>query len=468
MDDAELRGAPLTLSAGELLLDRYRVAETIGEGGHSRVYRGYDERLERPVCIKLFHRLGKHTRAYQASYDNFIREAFSLSKLAHPSTLRIYDFGHVRDDGPPFQVTELADGGTLTTAVRDAGPLPNERVADLVTGLCGALSEAHGHGIVHRDIKPSNVLIATAGATSVLKLADFGIAKALASSEETGQPRMYSRRWAAPEQMTNYPVTAASDIYSLALVVVFALTGRAVFRQSDAGAAYAERTASYERISELLEQAEVPESARVALKEACSFDPRHRPASADVLCLSLTSALGASPGGSQVPIPAPAESPASRPPLRPRLSLSGPTAQVGNQRIRIIPALQAEADIPATDAIRLRLTLVPTAGEHFCAHIKALGRFVKTRGGRPSRAIQLTKADTIDVVAPNGEVLASARVSLGWREADDLVLRFGDMELAAAANVCRYAALIDLGSTAESAFVFLPRQADATASQGSS
>src|SRR6476660_10044542 len=102
------------VGVGDMVLDRYRIVEQIASGGHSVVFRGQDERLSRPVCIKVFSGLGGESGVGRTSYEHFVQEAFALSRLTHPNTLRIYDFGHLgpKDPAPgsapgmPLQVCE--------------------------------------------------------------------------------------------------------------------------------------------------------------------------------------------------------------------------------------------------------------------------------------------------------------------------------------------------------------------------
>ncbi len=183
------------LAVGDKVLDRYRVVERIETGGTSVVYRGEDERLSRPVCIKVFHTLRDKEWIYRTTYEHFVQEAFALSKLTHPNTLRIYDFAHLpgpppsegqeqqpdgQNMGAPFQVSEFMNGGTLSNLVRREGPLAPSETMQVVSAICGALDEAHGNDIIHRDIKPKNILFGTSGRSRAPKLADFGIAKSLA------------------------------------------------------------------------------------------------------------------------------------------------------------------------------------------------------------------------------------------------------------------------------------------------
>src|SRR5215468_11754413 len=96
---------PLAVKVGDIVLERYRIVEHIASGGHSVVFRGTDERLSRPVCIKVFSGMGGNSGVGRTSYEHFVQEAFALSRLTHPNTLRIYDFGHL---GPP-RVTDPGD-----------------------------------------------------------------------------------------------------------------------------------------------------------------------------------------------------------------------------------------------------------------------------------------------------------------------------------------------------------------------
>ncbi|MEM9490552.1 MAG: protein kinase, partial [Myxococcota bacterium] len=137
-------------------MDRYYVVERIASGGHSIVYRGEDERLSRPVCIKVFHRLKSKDGIYQTAYEHFVQEAFALSKLTHPNTLRIYDFGYLPGTGDtargaPYQVSEFMNHGTLSSMVKQHGPTATTDAVQVVSAIGGALSEAHECGIIHRD-----------------------------------------------------------------------------------------------------------------------------------------------------------------------------------------------------------------------------------------------------------------------------------------------------------------------------
>src|SRR6201999_2264603 len=133
---------PPAVKIGDVVLDRYRIVEQIASGGHSVVFRGQDERLSRPVCIKVFSGMGGNSGVGRTSYEHFVQEAFALSRLTHPNTLRIYDFGHLgpKDaDGMPLQVCEYMNGGTLSQIIREQGKQPLEETVRVVHAMCLAL-----------------------------------------------------------------------------------------------------------------------------------------------------------------------------------------------------------------------------------------------------------------------------------------------------------------------------------------
>ena len=284
---------PPEIKVGDVVLERYRVVEQIGSGGHSVVFKGQDERLSRPVCIKVFSGLGGESGVGRTSYEHFVQEAFALSRLTHPNTLRIYDFGHLgpKDSaGMPLQVCEYMNGGTLSNIIREQGKQSLYETVRVTAAMCAALAEAHALGIVHRDIKPQNILFGTVGGSKLPKLADFGIAKwsVDADVEDSGQRAedtaivagqklaMYSPSWAAPEQLAGQPVSPATDIYSLACVAVYMLSGRAIFADEDVYAGYKKRRHADENVREALAPLKIAKQVIDILSHALAFDPKKR------------------------------------------------------------------------------------------------------------------------------------------------------------------------------------------------
>jgi serine/threonine protein kinase len=299
---------PLSIKVGDMVLDRYRVVEQIASGGHSVVFRGQDERLSRPVCIKVFSGLGGKSGVGRTSYEHFVQEAFALSRLTHPNTLRIYDFGHLgpKDaEGMPLQVCEYMNGGTLSNVIRERGKQSVHETALVVSAMCAALAEAHGLGIVHRDIKPQNILFGEVGGKKLPKLADFGIAKwsVDADKEDSGQRAedtaivagqklaMYSPSWAAPEQLAGQPVSPSTDIYSLAVVAVYMLSGKAIFADEDVYAGYKKRRHADDLIRDALKPNGVSAAVIQLLTKALAFDPKKRITKVDELSVELAAAI---------------------------------------------------------------------------------------------------------------------------------------------------------------------------------
>ena len=201
-----------------LLDDRYRLGERLGGGAVAEVFRAVDERLHRPVAVKLFR--GDAAQELQRHEA----EMRTLARLDHPSLVTVYDAGD--DDGQPYLVMQLVEGDTLADEL-GRGSLAPDRTARYGAALADALAYVHEQGFVHRDVKPANVLIAADGR---VHLADFGIARLVDSAHVTrtgdvlGTPAYF-----APEQVSGEPVTSAADIYALGLVLLECLTGRRPF-----------------------------------------------------------------------------------------------------------------------------------------------------------------------------------------------------------------------------------------------
>ena len=213
----------LTDQIGRVLGGRYRLIAPIGTGASAQVYLADDVRLRRRVAVKLLH-------AGLADDETFLRrfraEAQAAAGLSHPNIVAVYDWGD--DEGRPFIVTEYLGGGSLRTVLDEGGLLSPSQA--LLVGLeaTRALEYAHRRGIVHRDIKPANLLFGEEGR---LRVADFGLARALAEAGWT-EPQgavLGTARYASPEQAQGEFVDGRADVYSLALVLIEAVTGAVPF-----------------------------------------------------------------------------------------------------------------------------------------------------------------------------------------------------------------------------------------------
>jgi hypothetical protein len=210
-------------------LGQYLLRRMLGEGGMGSVYLAEHRLLRRPCAVKLIH---ADKAGDEVALARFEREVQSAAQLTHPNTVHIYDYGR-SDDGTFYFAMEFLPGISLQDLVEKHGPLDPARAVHILAQLCGALQEAHDHGLVHRDLKPANVMLCERGGVhDVAKLLDFGLVAAATSEAETdakitqaglvvGTPAYMS-----PEQCGgDGPVTAASDIYSLGALGYFLLTG---------------------------------------------------------------------------------------------------------------------------------------------------------------------------------------------------------------------------------------------------
>jgi len=259
-----------TLAAG-----RYRVERELGHGGMATVYLAHDEELERPVAVKV---LPEHLAGDDAFRARFVREARLAGRLSHPNVVRVYDAGEA--DGRPFIVMEYVPGASLA----DTGPLPVPRVVDLGTQACAGLQHAHDAGLVHRDVKPANLLVRDDG---VLKIADFGIARAAESTRHTQAGMLLgTAAYLAPEQIAGEDATAASDLYSLGAVLYELLAGRPPYSFSSLGELAAKQAEGIvEPVADVAP--DVPREVEAAVMHALARDPGFRPASAAELAQEL-------------------------------------------------------------------------------------------------------------------------------------------------------------------------------------
>ncbi len=213
-----------------MLGGRYVLEDKIAGGGMATVWRARDEILARAVAVKILH---SNLAEDAAFVERFRREALAAARLAHPHIVAIYDTGSEKLEGAEqdshYIVMEHCAGGTLDSLLQDEGPIDPHRVAEIGATICDALEYAHQNGIVHRDIKPQNVLLSDHG---VLKVADFGIAKAaFASSDITSTGNLLGTvTYLSPEQVNGQEPGGASDLYSLGILLHELTCGQPPFR----------------------------------------------------------------------------------------------------------------------------------------------------------------------------------------------------------------------------------------------
>lgn len=474
------------IQIGTRLLDRYVILDRAGSGGMALIYRAEDERLDRVVCVKLLRTTlvegsgSTSGRAvYEATYSHFLKEARALSRLQHPNTLRIYDFGYYEAGGhrQPFQVSEFLDGGNLETHVRAHGPYAPAEMLEILESMADALAEAHSVGILHRDIKPSNILFVKVRDELVPKLADFGIAHtdlrrttqgADAPDASLSTVALFSPRWAAPEQLCGAREGPYTDVYALALLAAFMLRGRPLFDDEDVRSTFNERVRSDDLVRERLARDGLTGAPLEAFMRGLDCREEQRTASVTELAEALRAAFrvrrrvssipeaSAPPAEQTAPVAEPASPPAPSPPdarapdsapssprelprepqvapehevprapVLPQISLDGGgqpiqerVSQYGARPLRFVQ-VHERLDLAFRDAhagdVRFRVTMLP-GGQ--ALNIKGLSCFVAKRGQRPNPAITVKSDGAADFVSARGERLGEVRWQLGQAEAD--------------------------------------------------
>lgn len=274
-------GDPLV---GRLLDGRYRILSRVARGGMASVYEATDTRLDRTVAVKVMHPgLGDD----QEFAQRFVREARAAAKLNHPHVVGVYDQGDDTSDGTDtvFLVMEYVPGHTLRDVVRKEAPMAPRRAVSLIEPVVSALAAAHRAGLIHRDVKPENVLIADEAHGGRVKVADFGLAKAVSADTQhtaTGGVLIGTVSYLAPELVVDGRADARADVYATGVVLYELLTGRKPHEgESPIQVAYRHVHHDVPMPSEL--EPGVPDYVDALVARATSRDRDQRPADATVL-----------------------------------------------------------------------------------------------------------------------------------------------------------------------------------------
>ena len=265
---------------GRLLEGRYRIHERLARGGMSTVYRAVDERLDRPVAVKVMTAALSNDPAFA---DRFAREARVAARLAHLNAVSVYDQGV--DGEHVFLVMELVRGRTLRDLLRERGALSPAQAVSIMEPVLAALAAAHRAGLVHRDVKPENILLSDDG---VVKVADFGLARAVeadATSTRTGL-MMGTVAYCPPEQIARGAADTRSDVYSAGVVFFELLTGRAPYA-GDSAMAVAYQHVNSDVPPPSSRRAGIPSQLDDLVLRATSREPSGRPLDAGALLAEL-------------------------------------------------------------------------------------------------------------------------------------------------------------------------------------
>jgi serine/threonine-protein kinase len=266
-----------------LIAGRYELGERLGYGGMSTVQVAMDRVLERQVAVKL---LAEHLAEDSQFISRFKREALAAARLVHPNIVQVFDFGLDEANGRHYIVMEYIRGRSGAEILRQETRLGVADTLELVDGACRGLAHAHRMGVVHRDVKPGNILRSDDGA---VKLADFGIAKAMAggTSQITQAGSVLgTAAYLAPEQASGAQVGPSADLYGLGVVAYQLLAGRLPYDAASLTELALMQQREYPaRLDEIAP--EVPAALAIAVQRALSLEPEQRHASAEEMRCAL-------------------------------------------------------------------------------------------------------------------------------------------------------------------------------------
>jgi len=385
-DTCPVDGASLVLlpeerdeMVGRILEGRFEIRERVGAGGMGTVYRGFQASVGRDVAIKVIDPVVSRDRE---TVKRFMREAQLASKLSHPNTVVVHDFGQTHD-GVVYLVMEMIQGRTLREVIAATGPMSPALLVRLGEQMCDALHSAHSMGIIHRDLKPSNVMIldGTPGRERV-KVLDFGLAKSLVQDTteiSNSRVRLGTPMYMSPEMIRAEDLTASSDLYSLGCTLYEMATGRAPFVSSRVEVLFAHHLDATPEAFGRRELADVEPT----IMQLLAKQPAERPESADAVRRLLT---GATDEGPTEPIPV------SR------------TEQLGSsaeRRFAVAATLDARSELPS--ALEARTTPRPLRSLLFgvALLIVAVGAatfYLLNRGGSSDQPVKRSVAQQPPVV----------------------------------------------------------------------
>jgi serine/threonine-protein kinase len=291
---------------GRTLNGRFSILDALGVGGMGKVYRAVQAPLERVVALKVLNPNFPSSRD-PGFQKRFLREASLTSKLRHPNTVTVIDYGQT-DDGIYYIAMEYLEGRTLAQVLGQVGPLAWPRAISVAQQICRSLREAHSLGIVHRDLKPANIMLLNEQDQDLVKVLDFGLVKSVAAPQE-GQisPEITqngtflgSPQYMAPEQARNV-TDARSDVYSLGIVLFQMLMGRPPFIARDhielIFAHYKEAPPTFQQVRPDIA---VPAEIEAVVRRCLEKDPARRYQTMDEVLEGLREASMAAGGNSGI------------------------------------------------------------------------------------------------------------------------------------------------------------------------
>ncbi|MDJ0764423.1 MAG: protein kinase [Myxococcota bacterium] len=289
---------------GSFVGDRFLVHEKLGEGGMGVVYRAEQTAIKRPVALKVLHATLTQDESLHARFHN---EAAASSRLTHPNTVTIYDFGRT-DSGSLYIAMEFIEGKSLDDEIQEKGPLAWRRASQIAGQICDSLSDAHSHNIVHRDLKPENVMLCKRGGKSdFVKVLDFGIAKML-EDDGTDQRQALTKtgmvfgtpQYMSPEQIRGEKVDHRSDIYSLGVILYQVLTGQLPFTaDTPMGVLSKHLVDTPPKFRDTDQTLVIPDAVEAVVMAALAKKPEDRPQTMAAFAQQLSNAAQGAPSESK-------------------------------------------------------------------------------------------------------------------------------------------------------------------------
>ena len=291
------------LEAETVVDGRYRVLHRLGSGGMAEVYCAQDLQLGRKVALKILYRRFAEDSEF---VERFRREASSAAGLQHQHVVAVYDRGEY--DGTYYIAMEYLEGRSLKTIVQQEAPLDPDRAIDLTIQVLRAARFAHRRGIIHRDLKPHNVIVDAEGRA---KVTDFGIARAGASDMTQTGSIMGTAQYLSPEQAQGHAVSAASDLYSIGIMLYEMLTGRVPFDGESAVTIALKQVNERPTPPSAYNPAVTPELEEAVMR-ALEKDPARRYPDADAFIAALQAARDGTATAVLAPVPPPPLEPPER------------------------------------------------------------------------------------------------------------------------------------------------------------